>query len=239
MQAVAGQPFTTTLIDPAGISEPLGARVEVPVTRAIVSAWQQATLDGATWSVTLDAPVTPGEYLLVWRSGDPEPPVYETFLPLTVTASGVVVGASEDDFPLVNEEEVRPDVDDIANLANTRTASGGGGEISEFNEDTDPTATQVESLIDRAVEAVLAQLPTRFSTAHYERVRHAVELYTLVLGEGSFFSGQLDSSSVDLWRTLLSETMNGLRVRIEEERREARKLGRMEPRPLTADQMIA
>lgn len=239
MQAVAAQPFTTTLVDPAGLTNPLGARVEVPVTRAIVSAYQVAALDGAAWTVTLDAPLTPGDYQLVWRTNDPEPPEFETFVPLMVTASTGASGfVSEDDFPLVNEEEVRPDVDDIANLANTRTASGGGGEISAFTEDTDPTASQVEALIDRALEAILAQLPTRFAASHYERVRHAVELYTLILLEGSFFREQLDSSSVDTWRTLLGNTMTGLTTRIEEERREARKLGRMEPRPLT-EQIIA
>lgn len=238
MQVTAGQPFTSTLVDPAGLTNPLGARVEVPVTRAIVSAYQLATRDGAAWTVELDGPLEAGEYQLVWRTNDPEPPEFETFVPLIAVGAGVVVGASEDDFPLVDEEAVRPDVDDIANLANTRTAGGGGGEISQFTEDTDPTATQVEALIDRAVEAVLAQLPTRFAVSHYDRVQHAVELYTLVLGEGSFFREQLDSSSVDLWRSLLSQAMQGLTTRIEEERREARKLRRMEPRPIS-EQIVA
>lgn len=228
MEAVVGQPFTTTLIDPAGSHPDLGARIEVPVTRAIVSAWVAASLDGSVWTATLEAPVTPGEYLLVWRDGGPEPPVFETFLPLIVVAAGVSVEA---DFPTVDEAEVRPTVGDIANLANSRTAAGGGGEISEFTDDTDPTADQVDGLIDQAVEAILAQLPTRFEVAHYERVRHAIALYTLILMEGSFFREQLDSGSVDLWRTLLGNTMLGLQTRIEEERRQARLLGRMEPRP--------
>lgn len=228
MQVVAEQPFTTTLIDPAGDHPPLGARVEVPVTRAIVSAWVAASLDGVVWSAEVEAPVSPGDYLLVWRDGGPEPPVFETFLPLVVTAAGV---ATADDFPLVDEEAIRPTVEDIANMANTRTASGGGGEISEFNDDTDPTADQVDGLIDQGVEAVLAQLPLRYSIDHYDRVQHAVTLYTLILLEGSFFREQLDSSSVDTWRTLLGSTMQGLQTRIEEERKQARLLKRMEPRP--------
>lgn len=228
MEAVAGQPFTATLIDPAGSVTDLGARIEVPVTRAIVSAWVAASLDGATWTVEIDAPLNAGDFNLVWRTGDPEPPEYETYIPLHVVAAGVVATPT---FPEVDENAVRPDVDEIANLANSRTAGGGGGEISEFNEETDPTAEQVEGLIDQGVEAILAQLPTRFETHHYERVRHAITLYTLVLMEGSYFNAQLEDSNVDLWRTLLGNTMTGLQTRIEEERQQARILGRMEPRP--------
>lgn len=62
----------------------LGARIEVPVTRAIVSYWRRARLDELTgeYVATLDAPPAAGEYNLVWRTGDPEPPAYETFIPL-------------------------------------------------------------------------------------------------------------------------------------------------------------
>jgi hypothetical protein len=185
-------------------------------------------LDGALWTVELEAPVAPGDYLLVWRTGDPEPPAFEAFVPLVVVAVGVEAVLT---FPEVDAAAVRPMVDDIATLANTRTAGGGGGEINEFNEDTDPTADQVETLIDQSVEAILAQLPTRFEAHHYERVQHAISLYTLILMEGSFFREQLESTNVDLWRTLLGNTMVGLQTRIEEERRQARLLGRMEPRP--------
>lgn len=230
MQAVAGQPFTTTLIDPAGISDTLGARVEVPVTRAIVSAYQLGTRDGALWSVTLDGPIDPGEYMLVWRTNDPEPPAFEAMLPLFVSATGVAVAADGEPFPLVDEDAIRPSTDEIALLSNTRTAGGGGGEINTFNEETDPTAQQVDTLIDQAVEAVLTQLPTRFSVDHYDRVQHAISLYTLLLLEGSFFREQLESSSTDLWRDLFTSTMTNLNTRIEEERRQARLLKQMEPR---------
>jgi hypothetical protein len=186
-----------------------------------------ATLDGALWSVELDAPVDPGDYLLVWMTGDPEPPEFEAFLPLMVTAAALVADV---DFPTVDEGAVRPAVEKIANLANARTAGGGGGEISAFDETTDPTAAQVETLIDDGVEAVLAQLPLRFSTDHYDRVRHAVALYTLILMEGSFFREQVDSGSTELWRNLFSSAMASLNRRIEEERQQARLLGAMEPR---------
>lgn len=71
----------------------MGARVEVPYTREIVSFWQAAILqdtgDALRWVVDLDPPALGvGDYCLVWRTGDPEPPDTEVFVPLmVVTAS--------------------------------------------------------------------------------------------------------------------------------------------------------
>lgn len=72
----------------------MGARVEVPYTRAIASFWQLATIiegvDGLGnpalfYQVDLDPPPVAGDYLLVFRTGDPEPPDVELFYPLMVT----------------------------------------------------------------------------------------------------------------------------------------------------------
>lgn len=82
MQAVIGQPLTVTLQAPPGITE-LGARLEAPGTRAVVSRYRRATLAGGLWIVTLDGPTTSGLVLLVWRTPDPEPPMFETFVAVT------------------------------------------------------------------------------------------------------------------------------------------------------------
>lgn len=64
-----------------------GARVEIPYTRAIATAWQPAELiddgDALTWQVHLESPVDVGDYILCWRSGDPDP-APEVFVPLMV-----------------------------------------------------------------------------------------------------------------------------------------------------------
>lgn len=86
MIVVVGQTVMATLPAPGGVTG-MGARIEVPITRAIVSAWRPAVLEGSTWIVTLEAPVAAGEYLLVWRTGDPEPPGYEAFVPLIIEES--------------------------------------------------------------------------------------------------------------------------------------------------------
>lgn len=68
----------------------LGARIERPLTRAILSRWEPATYTGAGWRVSLDAPPE-GPAVLVWRTGDPEPPSFEFFveLPESAVASGL------------------------------------------------------------------------------------------------------------------------------------------------------
>lgn len=222
MQATANETFTATLVDPAGDITYLGARIEVPVTRAIVSYWREATLSGATWSVDIEAPIAPGDYLLVWRTGDPEPPDYETFIPLHVVAAGLLVVVPYD---LVTPEDIRPTVEDVAKLEQTRTATGGGGEISEFTETTRPKASEVEELIDQAVGAVLTQISEpRFSDSHFDGATHAAALYTALLVEGGYFRENLEGASVDLWRTLFNQTIVNLQNSIQEDLRQARLL---------------
>jgi len=82
--ALLGEDVVATLAAPS--SPPLGARVEVPVTRAIVSYWRPAVFDPVLglWAVVLEGPVAVGEYNLVWRDGGPEPPVREVVVPLNV-----------------------------------------------------------------------------------------------------------------------------------------------------------
>lgn len=73
----------------------MGARVEVPYTREIVSAWFVAVVedtgDALRWVVDLDPPALgAGDYNLVWRTGDTEPPVMEVFVPLMVVPTAVL-----------------------------------------------------------------------------------------------------------------------------------------------------
>jgi hypothetical protein len=120
---------------------------------------------------------------------------------------------------LLNDAEavsaLRPTVQDVALLERTRTVSAGGAEEITFTDSTRPTASEVSSLIDQALPAILAQLPEGFSEAYYDRARHLVALYTAVLIEGSYFREQLDSGSAGLWRELLTAGLTSLRVEIE------------------------
>ena len=87
--------MTVTIPLPAGPPTNLGARIEVPVTRDVVSARQAAVLvprlvgaydeQRTLMEVTavLASPEAAGEYLVAWVSDDG----YSAFQPLTVTAS--------------------------------------------------------------------------------------------------------------------------------------------------------
>jgi len=226
LQAIANQPFVATLIDPAGLSGdwPLGARIEVPVTREIVSYWRVASLSasGDQWQVATEAPITAGDYNLVWRTGDPEPPEYETFIPLHVTATGVAIPVPYD---IVQPEDIRPTLEDIVALEQTRTAGGGGGEVREFTEDTRPSIDEVENLIDQAVGAVMNQISEpRFSDVHFDGVKDAVALYTAMLIGGGYFKEGLDNSGVELWRTLFNQAVLNLQSSVQEELKQVRLL---------------
>jgi hypothetical protein len=83
MHVALGADVVATLLTPPGPPEGYGARIEVPVTRAIASAWREAVLTDVTWTVTLDSPVAAGDYQLVWidnMGGN------EIFIPLFVEA---------------------------------------------------------------------------------------------------------------------------------------------------------
>lgn len=94
MQATLGSDVVATLVAPGVLPAfPVGARVEVPLTRAILAYWREAAYDpvAGVWTVTFPAnndPLAAGEYNLVWRDSGPEGPgelpEFEVFVPLTV-----------------------------------------------------------------------------------------------------------------------------------------------------------
>lgn len=152
MQQVAGQPFTAKLaahLDAIGV----GARVEVPVTRALVAEWRPAALTEPPAALAWDVPfgdgiVLPGEYQLVWRP-DGDPPAFEVFVPLTV----------------IHADAWAPTVDDVAKLCPAYTRHDidadeeqAGAEHGIFDESTDPTAADVQGYINAAVLEVIGRV---------------------------------------------------------------------------------
>jgi hypothetical protein len=202
VQAVVGQPVDATLIAPPDTWPPgvlLGARIEVPVTREIVSAFRLATRDGATYSVELDGLVTAGDYNLVWRTDDPDPPVYETFIPLHVIAAGT--GSLS--WPAIDWDAVRPTVDEVAALERTRTTPSSGEDTGVFTELTRPTADEVDTLIDQAARFMAGQLPLTSPITYYDQIREFVAITAALLIETSYFREQLDEGAVEVYRDLL------------------------------------
>jgi hypothetical protein len=237
VQAVAGQEFTAELDETAIPS--IGARVEVPQTREIVSFWRPATSeDGITWTVTLDAPLTVGDYLLVWRTGYPDgtqayapggpfpDPTYEIFVPLFTldpswAGAGSGGGGGSPLFPTIDRDQVTPTADDVAALERTRIVDQGGGDPGTFTDATHPTVTEVEKLISIAIDDVLVLLPDSMDPANYGSIRQAVTMYAATLVESSYFREKLDEGSVEFYRTLFESTIRALNLRNEGDVRSA------------------
>jgi len=234
VSVVAGQTFTQTLLATEGtLPDGLGARVETPVIRAIVSAFTPATFADGVWSVTLDSPMFPGSYNLVWLDGL-DPPTVQIFVPLLVGDVGVINAIGGVDYPLVslpaNLEQVVPTTDEIAMLERVRCVGPGGADEGTFTDDTRPTVTEVTKLIGQATDQVLAQLREAFDPQHYGQVKHAITLWTAILIEGSFFREQA-SDRTPLWQALYTETMTSLQSRVDADLTQALVVGVMEPRP--------
>jgi hypothetical protein len=202
MHAIAGQALTTTLVSPGGDIVDLGARIEVPVTREIAGAWTEASQQGATWTVTIDAPSAAGDYLLVWRTGDPEPPAYEAFLPLTVTASSAVA------VDVATADELTPTVAEVAALLHARTFAG-GEEVGTFDGTTSPTGAQVAALITMAVGDVIARIGVGVPSVYAEDAQRLAALQAASLVEASYFPNELDTDR-SAYRQYQAMFLNGI-----------------------------
>lgn len=224
MEVAVNTPIDTAIADPAGGYRDLGARVEVPVTRAIASYWRPGTLNGSMWMTTLDPVVQTGDYLVVWISPY-DPPDVEIFIPLTVQSEAVF---QDEDMPPVDTTAVKPSPDDVANLERTRTTALGSTDSVEFTSDTNPTIDEVTTLIDQATPLVLAELPNSFPTHYYDAVKHSIALYVALVIEGSHFREQEDSTSGGTWRSLYNAAILNLKRAINEDLAQWRLLKRIE-----------
>jgi hypothetical protein len=118
------------------------------------------------------AELDPAYYSIVWVDGD------------DVEAEGPVIYASGSSLSWA------PAVQDIADLLWARTKDTGGNE-GEFNENTRPTATQVQRLIGRAVRRVASAIGIDPCTGDLrEDARAAAALYAAMLVEQSYFPEQ-------------------------------------------------
>lgn len=180
MQLTLGSDLVATLVAPSVLPEfPMGARIEVPYTRAIVAYWRPAAYDGVTglWTVAFPAAqdaLAAGEYQLVWRDGGPEPPELEVFIPLSlVSATGGTVPEPGGPYAWA------PTVEDVAEVTPAYTEGGfdddrpsAGAQqtdagVPTYTADTVPTSTHVEGLIVAACDEVQGRVGVAIPTSQY------------------------------------------------------------------------
>lgn len=171
MQVTLGEDVVATLVAPSVVPPDMGARIEVPVTREIVSYWRPAAFDPVlgVWTVVIESPTTTGEFNLVWRTGDPEPPEMEVFIPLSVTRSTAPAPVAPGTLP-----PWAPTADEVAAVTPAYTRGGfddddeaAGGEQGIFTDDTSPTVTHVEGLIVAACDEVQGRVGVAIPERHY------------------------------------------------------------------------
>jgi hypothetical protein len=115
-----------------------------------------------------------------------------------------------DPLPLVDPNFVRPTVDEVALLENSRTVTAGGGLAGTFTDQTRPTADQVETIIDTSTEAILSQLPQEMAAIFFPRVKHAITLYASILIETSFYREQTDTGAASVYQRMLDNAVSSL-----------------------------
>lgn len=229
---VAGGLFTTAIPTPPGPPPLLGARVEVPVSAAIVSSFQPASIpqpDGSQAFVTLEAPLSPGQYIIHWMTNGPTS-TYDTYVPLVVVggdaaSTGVL-------WPQAPPEAVRPTVKDVALLERIRTVDRDTGEeIGTFTARTRPTDEDAEAVIDQAVDDILAEIPhdAMIDPIHYRKVQRAITFYAAMIVEGSWYKEQANERGGPTWQSEYQEALKNLQARIEEDYIENNLLGTIEP----------
>lgn len=235
-QVGVGAQITASLADPpGGLHNPLGARVEVPVTRAIVSPYQGAALSGGVWTVTLDGVLSPGFFNFVWLTSDAEPPEYEVTIPIQILDVGALpdgtTGIGGADYPDVDVAQITPSLDEVARLERTRTVDSAGNDVATFTSDTRPTDAEVELIIDQAVSDVTGAFPSQFDPAHYGEAKKVVILYAAMLVEGSYYKEQaLARGGLLPWENEYNTAQKMLEESIIEDRNQNNLLGVMEPR---------
>lgn len=172
MLGTLGADVVATLVAPGVLpAADMGARIEVPITRAIVSYYRLAAYDPVTgvWTVVLDSPVALGEYNLVWRTNDAEPPEMEVFIPLSIvpaTATTVPLPGGPYDWA--------PTVQQVADVTPSYTRGGfdddrpsAGAERGTYDDSTSPTDDHVEGLILAACDEVQGRVGVPIPESRY------------------------------------------------------------------------
>jgi hypothetical protein len=199
------------------------------VTGAIATAFGYAQVGTDFTTITLEAPVTVGQYLIHWMTSGAQS-IYDAYQPLFVQATGAAIVGVE--WPIVDPAQVRPTIQEVALLEQIRTVDlTTGAEQGTFNDATRPTGDQVEDLIDKAIDDMVAELPRpNIDPSRWPQLKRAVEFYAAMLIEGSFYKEQQADRGALVWQQEYQEAMLSLQAGITSDMAQNNLLGAMEPR---------
>ncbi len=115
--------------------------------------------------------------------------------------------------------DTRPSTQMVADLVRTRLVeeaghmddgSTGTVVVDDFTDETYPSVTQAERIIDQAVLATAGQIPGSIVESNPTAVQHLSALYAAILIEGSYFREQLTDDQVDLYWELYKAGIRGV-----------------------------
>jgi hypothetical protein len=220
---VAGTTFIATLPGgpPGNVVDngapPFGARIEVPITGAIVCAFVDALINEYNAQCPLQAPDAPGLYIVRWLTGDNTPHLFDAQCPLQVISASDASNAFGVEWPEPDLTKITPTIDDVAMLEQTRTIDLTTlEEVGTFTTNTRPSAQRVQQMIQLAVDNILAEMRPTFSPQRYPQLKRAITFYAAMTIEGSFYREQQNESGV-MWQGEYRNAMMLLNQRIEQD----------------------
>lgn len=125
------------------------------------------------------------------------------------------------------QDPTHPNANEVARLLRARTKDTAGKEVGDFTEDTRPTWSEVDDLIDTAEGDVLAQTGSLLSDIDTRAARALVALRAAMLVELSYFPEQVrsDRSAYVEYKRLYDDGLAALLASIAEGGGEAGKGG--------------
>lgn len=192
------KPFTKALIQEAAVAEePTWVTIETINLEVDADPADPASRNFSTDAATLDQAL----YRIVWEDED------------GVQFEGALVR-----YPPA--PDWAPSVRQVAALIRARTKVAGGGEIGTFNNNTRPTGTEVEAIIDQAADHVLAALAAEPCN---DKLRQscgaAAALLAAVLIETSYWPEQAEArgSAATRLESLFEARMKALTASVAEQ----------------------
>jgi hypothetical protein len=141
----------------------------------------ESPADSGSYIATPTAPASAGSYSVAWDTGvvSPSTTAYDD---LIVNAAGA---------PPTPPSDYTPTLEDVAALVPSR-AKNQYGRITTFDGTTQPTGTQVQSVIDRAVRSVYGRIGDP-ADALLDMAKDIVALRAAMLVELTYFGDQIRS----------------------------------------------
>jgi hypothetical protein len=91
------------------------------------------------------------------------------------------------------DDQYRPSPEDVGAITLNRTVDKVGVQTGTFTADTRPTDSQVEILIDKAMEDVSCAIGTSIPEGLWDRARHVVSIRTAMLIELTLYAHEIRS----------------------------------------------